>query len=243
LDEVAGHGGLAVVTLREQPGESRELLPALRSRLVGGLLVPIAMPGLAARRAMLTDWAELLGVSLADEAADVLAAGLELAPPLLRGAIVTLVCAANGRAIIDVPAARTYVADRGTTGQVSLQAVAAKTARYFGLTLADLKSGTRRRNLVEARAVAMYLSRRLTGLSLERIGAFFGDRDHTTVLHNCRRTENLQTTDAATRHAVSALEDILKRTARSPSRRRKRRTPAHGIVGGNRVASLTLSGV
>jgi chromosomal replication initiator protein len=243
LDEVAAQGGLAVVTSREPPGESRDVMPMLRSRLVGGLVVPIVMPGLAARRALLADWAELLVVPLADNAADILAAGLELSPPQLRGAIVSLAYAAKGRANIDVAAARNYVAAHGTTGDIPLRTVAAKTARYFSLTLADLKSSSRHRSVVEARAVAMYLARRLTGLSLERIGAYFGDRDHTTVLHNCRRTEELQLTDAPTRQAVAALEESLKRTARrlrplSPARRKPSISSR-----GKPVTGLTLSGV
>ncbi len=242
IDEVVAHGGLVVVTIRTPPGESRELLPMLRSRLVGGLVVPIAMPGPAARRALLADWASLLGVSLAEDAADILAAGLEMSPPQLRGAIVTLACVPSGRVqAIDAAAARRYVAGQATTIDVALRTVAAKTARYFSLTLADLKSTSRHRHVVEARAVAMYLARRLTGLSLEQIGAYFGDRDHTTVLHNCRRTEELQIADPVTRQAVTALEESLKRAARSPTRLKRRAVvkPARGKP----VAGLALSGI
>ncbi len=242
IDEVTSQGGLVVVTSRGSPGESRDLLPMLRSRLVGGLVVPIAMPGLAARRALLGDWASLLGVSLAEDAANVLA-DLELSPPQLRGAVITLACTAKEQVrTIDVAAARRYVATHATVGEVALRTVAAKTARYFSLTLADLKSSSRHRHVVEARAVAMYLARRLTGLSLERIGAYFGDRDHTTVLHNCRRTEELQMADPLTRQAVTALEAALKRAVRSPVRRRKQTSSRkHGC--GKPVIDLTLSGV
>src|SRR5205814_8592432 len=116
-----------------------------------------------------------------------------------------------------------------------VRTVAAKAARYFGLTLADLKSSSRQRNVVEARGVALFRSRRLTGLSFERIGAYFGGRDHTTALHNCRRTEELQTIDPATRHAVTMLEDSLNRGTRSPRRRGTARR-------GQRVARVALSG-
>jgi chromosomal replication initiator protein len=241
MDEVAAHGGLVVVTTRTPPGESRELLPMLRSRLISGLVVPLAMPGPAARKALLTDWASLLGVSLADDAAEILAAGLKLSPPQLRGAIVTLSYSHGGVQAIDAAAARRYVAGQAPAGEVPLRTVAVKTARYFSLTLAELKSTSRHRHVVEARAVAMYLARQLTGLSLEQIGSYFGDRDHTTVLHNCRRTEELQLADPVTRQAVIALEESLKRAARSPARHKRRVSVK--LARGKPVAGLALSGL
>src|SRR5262249_53009647 len=103
------------------------------------------------------------GISMTGEAADVLAAGLALSPPQLRGAIVSLAFAGKGRTPnIDAGAARDYVAAHGAASPVDLRSVAAKAARYFGLTLADLKSSSRQRSVVEARGIAIYLARRLT---------------------------------------------------------------------------------
>ena len=82
-------------------------------------------------------------------------------------------------------------------------------------------------------------SRRLSGLSFERIGSFFGGRDHTTALHNCRRMEELQTTDPVMRHAVTMLEDSLKRHSLNRTARSPRRGTA--VRRGKRVAGLALS--
>jgi chromosomal replication initiator protein len=225
LDEIARHGGLAIVTSRSPVGEMRELMPRLRSRLIGGAVVPICLPEPLARRTLLNDWAALLGVPIAEDAADALAARLELGPPQLRGALVSLACNTDGRLkAIDLPAAQAFLAARASTDKLSLRTVAAKTARYFGLTLATLKSSSRLRQVVEARAVAMYLARQLTGSSFQQIGAYFGGRDHTTVLHNYRRTEQLQSTDAGTRHTLAVLQESL----------------TH-LRGGKHVARLALS--
>jgi chromosomal replication initiator protein len=234
IDEVSARGGLAVITSRVPPAESRALMPMLRSRLTAGLVVPLAMPGLSARRALIVDWAALLGVLLADEAVDVLAAGLEVSPSQLRGAVISLACGRGG-GTIDAATARQFLATHGGKRDVSMRTVAAKTARYFGLTLADLKSSSRQRHLVEARAVAMYLARRLTKLSLDQIGAYFGQRDHTTVLHSCRRTQELQTTDTVTRQAVASLEETLKGTSGGLAQCRRRN-------GGKPVDGWALSG-
>src|SRR5918998_131734 len=88
-----------------------------------------------------------------------------------------------------------FVAAERRPNIVDLPGIATQAARYFALKVSDLKSPSRRRGVVIARGVAMYLARQLTGRSLEHIGAFFGGRDHTTVLHGCRRIEGLIDSD------------------------------------------------
>ncbi len=104
-----------------------------------------------------------------------------------------------------------FVARQSTANMPTLRDIASLTAKYFGLRLTDLKSPLRRQALVAGRGVAMYLSRQLTNKSLEQIGAFFGGRDHTTVLHGCRRTEKLLRRDRGTRQAITDLRKLLAR--------------------------------
>ena len=77
--------------------------------------------------------------------------------------------------------------------------------RYFHLRSTDLKGKTREQRVVRARGVAMLLARQLTDESLEQVGRHFGNRDHTTVLHACRKTESLIVTDLAIRQAMEDL--------------------------------------
>jgi chromosomal replication initiator protein len=63
--------------------------------------------------------------------------------------------------------------------------------------------------VVAARSVAMYLARKLTDHSLEQIGRAFGGRDHTTVLHGCRKIEKQLETDPAVRQTVRQLQEVL----------------------------------
>jgi chromosomal replication initiator protein len=72
-----------------------------------------------------------------------------------------------------------------------------------------LKSGTRRRSAVAARAMAVYLARELAGMSYERIGRALGGRDHSTIMHNYHKIVDQLTHDAATRDAVADLQRIL----------------------------------
>ena len=91
----------------------------------------------------------------------------------------------------------------------SLHEIALATARHFSLRLADLRSPVRRRALVVARGVAVYLARQLTEDSLQQIGGYFGGRDHSTVMHSCRKTEELIGSDPAVREAVDRLKKTL----------------------------------
>ena len=75
----------------------------------------------------------------------------------------------------------------GGNSDISVSLIMTETATYFGLTLDDLCSPNRTRQLVTARQIAMYLTRELTDLSLPKIGQAFGGRDHTTVMHADRK--------------------------------------------------------
>ena len=89
--------------------------------------------------------------------------------------------------------------------RIVCRSVMAITARHFGLTLADLRGKSRQQTVAEARALAMYLARQLTGASYAEIGRQFGSRDHTTVLHACRKLAILVDGDEAVRHLASEL--------------------------------------
>jgi chromosomal replication initiator protein len=82
-------------------------------------------------------------------------------------------------------------------------------SKYFNLRATDLKSKTRQQRVVRARGVAMFLARQLTANSLENVGRHFGNRDHTTVLHACRKTRSLIETDPSIRQAVDDLTSQL----------------------------------
>jgi chromosomal replication initiator protein len=78
-------------------------------------------------------------------------------------------------------------------------------ARHYGVSLSELKADTRRQQVAQARGLAMYLTRQLAGLSYSHIGRQFGRRDHTTVLHACRRWQRLLAEDEQTRCWVTDL--------------------------------------
>ncbi len=210
LDAVLQEGGQVVVTASIPPAELKGLMPGLQSRLVAGLVLPLSPPGAGARLAILRQLAALRDVALSDSAAQLLADGLRGTVPELLGALLTLYVPADisGKPI-DAAAVRAFLAGRNRSHKPQVAAVAALTARRFSLKLADLRGPSRRRPMVAARDVAMHLARTLCGATLQQIGVYFGGRDHTTVMHSCRKAEMLLKTDLATRQAVEQLQQQL----------------------------------
>ena len=110
---------------------------------------------------------------------------------------------------IDARAVRQWLAERRMRLQPSLRTIAKLAAKYFGLRVAELLSPSRRRAVVQARGIAMYLGRQLTAKSLEQLGKHFGGRDHTTVLHSYRSIEGRMQSDPAMRRAVSDIRKAV----------------------------------
>jgi chromosomal replication initiator protein len=199
-----------VVTARSLPTQTAAFLPALVGRLSAGLTVGVALPAAATRRVLVEQLAAARGLNLSKRAIHGLADALPAGVPTLVAALAELESHARGNyQNLDTRRMRQWAADRDSARRPALRKIAALVAKYFGLTVADLRSPRRRQPLVAGRGVAMYLSRQLTGKSFGEIGAYFGGRDHTTVLHGCRRTEALIARDRATRQAVAELKRLL----------------------------------
>lgn len=213
LDALVAEDRWVVVTASVSPTALPGILPALQSRLTAGLMIPLAPPGMEARLAILEQLAAVRNIPLPEPVARVLAEGLVGTVPELAGSLLQLAMPAKfGTSEFDLETAQKFIANRCGRRQPSLHEIALATARHFSLRLADLRSPVRRRALVIARGVAIYLARRLTDENLEQIGGYFGGRDHSTVIHSCRKTEELMETDPAVREAINHIQETLWKT-------------------------------
>ncbi len=93
--------------------------------------------------------------------------------------------------------------------QVTTEEVVALVARYFDIGLDDLASPSRKREIVQARQVAMYLLRHELDLSYGSIGALFGGRDHATVMHSVEKIEGLLESDDVVQNALESLRSRI----------------------------------
>lgn len=212
LDRLVDSGRAVLVTSLQVPNPGDGLLPGLCSRLAAGLTVPLLAPGASARRVLLQRMAHLYAVPLSDAALDLLVSGPSevdsnrLTVPQLNHAVVQLAYAAGREAAaIDPEHIRLFWQEQPDLRQPTLRTIAVRVAKQFGLALSELRGPSRRSNVVRARGLAMLLARNLTDASLETIGKFFGDRDHTTVLHACRKTEASRVDDPALTQAWDAV--------------------------------------
>jgi chromosomal replication initiator protein len=210
LDAMVAEDRWVVVTASTPPAELPGILPALRSRLGSRLTIPLVPPGPETRLALLRQLAALHELDLPEAVAEALAEGLSGTAPELAGALMQLAMPAEFEGdALDLKTARRFLSERNDVRQPSLHEIALATARHFTIRLSDLRSPVRRRALVAARGVAIYLARLLTQESLEQIGDYFGGRDHTTVMHSYRKTEELLDQDPTIREAVESLRDRL----------------------------------
>jgi chromosomal replication initiator protein len=185
---------VTILTCRRLPTEIRGFRPILASRMLPGLAIQVALPGPDAKRCLLQALAERSELDIDDDLLELLAAGISAdstAADLSAAISHVRVWCRSAESRPTVQAIQSAINSTRSEIQLSMQDIATAVARRFKLKIADLKGPTRRQQVVRARALAMFLGRKLTGRSLQQIGTFFGGRDHTTVLHACRKTEAL----------------------------------------------------
>lgn len=199
FDSLVAAQSLVVVTLPATPGAQTGLSSQLAGRLTGGLAIPLSLPGEAARHALVEQTLAELGAVDAPSPAE-LAGAFTGTVRQLQTAVRAYALTDPGHAALAVGASQR----RSTIGEI-----AAATAKHFGLKVADLQGPSRRRHTALARGIAMWLSRELSGSSLSKIGDYFGRRDHTTVMHACRRLKRLVDADQEVRRSVEQLRAML----------------------------------
>lgn len=223
IDALRDNDAQVLVTLRRLPSETAGLIPALAARLDAGLIVTLAPPDETARREILDDLAAERRVRLTPEARDLLARQIEATPRELEAALAQLSSLHDDdRLPIGEDAARAFLDARAVAEPLPIAAVARASAKFFAERLSDVRGPSRRRGVVLARSVGMYLARRSSGASLSEIGRYFGGRDHTTVLHACARVEALLAEDRA---LAEAATEILKLARRDPHKKNNTQTP------------------
>jgi chromosomal replication initiator protein DnaA len=184
-----------VIASDRSPHQLATLDNRLRSRLEAGLVVDLRAPELENRIAILSKKAAHERLDAPPEVLEFIAGRVTSNIRELEGALnrVTAFASLN-RQSVDVELTQAVLRDLvANTGwsDVAAATIMEQTAEYFGTTVEDLCGSSRSQVLVTARQMAMYLCWELTDLSLPKIGSLFGGRDHTTVMHACRKIRSL----------------------------------------------------
>ncbi|MDA1299977.1 MAG: chromosomal replication initiator protein DnaA [Proteobacteria bacterium] len=188
-------GRQIVLTCDRYPKEIEGLEERLESRFIWGMTAQVEPPELETRVAILMKKADQEGVSLPHEAAFFMAERIRSNVRELEGALKRVIAIAQftGRAI-DIEQVREALRDLIAIQdrQVGLENIQKKVAEYYKIRISDLHSKRRTVSVARPRQLAMALAKELTTHSLPEIGDAFGGKDHTTVLHACRRIEELR---------------------------------------------------
>jgi chromosomal replication initiator protein len=183
-----------VLSCDNYPKEIKGLEARLESRFGWGLIVLVEPPDLETRVAILMSKAELSNIELPDEVAFFIAKRIQSNVRELEGALKRVIANAHftGQPItIDFTreALKDLLAIQAKL--VSIENIQKTVAEYYKIKVVDLLSKRKSRFLARARQIAMALAKELTNHSLPEIGQAFGGRDHTTVLHACRKVKEL----------------------------------------------------
>lgn len=205
-------GQQMILTSDRYPKEIRGVEERLKSRFGWGLTVSIEPPELETRVAILMKKAEQTKMELPHEAAFFLAQRVRSNVRELEGALKRVIASAHFmKCPIDVPLIKESLKDLLALQdkQVSIDNIQRTTAEYYKMKVADLMSKRRNRSVARPRQVAMALAKELTNHSLPEIGDAFGGRDHTTVLHACRKIKELKETNSDIREDYKNLVRTL----------------------------------
>ena len=188
-------GSQMILTCDRYPKEIDGLEDRLKSRLGWGLPVVIEPPELETRVAILLSKARSMNNELDEESAFFIAQKVRSNVRELEGALKRVVANSNftGRPItIDLikDSLKDLLAIQAR--QVSVENIQKTTAEYYNIKLSDLLSKRRSRSVARPRQMAMFLAKELTNYSLPEIGESFGGRDHTTVIHACKKIKELR---------------------------------------------------
>lgn len=187
IDQSASLNQPILLTIDQFPGAS-SLVPRLASRLTAGTCLPVKPPGKSARRVIVTKLAHQYQIALSAPAIDAIVDTFPVAVPNLGHFFAQLQLNIRSKygkqsPTIDIDLLREFTKPSPLQLEELSEQITHAVAMAFQIKTSDMKSNRRHQSIVAARNVAIYLQRSLLGLSFNRIGVNFGNRDHATIMH------------------------------------------------------------
>ncbi|MFN7014585.1 MAG: chromosomal replication initiator protein DnaA, partial [Bacteroidia bacterium] len=202
-------GKQLVLTSDKPPIEMQGMEQRLLSRFKWGLSADLQVPDLETRIAILEKKMYADGIELPREVVEYLAYSITTNVRELEGALISLIAQSSlNKKAITLELAKQMIDKfvKNTVREVSIDYIQKVVCDYFNLPIELIKSKTRKREVVQARQIAMYFAKSMTKSSLATIGMHCGGKDHATVLHACRTVNNLIETDKRFRAYIDELE-------------------------------------
>lgn len=208
LDALESEQRPVIVCLSRLPTPESGVLSALASRLVGGFSVELHPPSLTTADEILKQLVKRIDPEL--PVSELIKFARLQASPLNAVDLDAFVNLASQHRKISGSVDKKVlegIANQVSSGTVpTVASIAKAVGRRLGIKLNELRGSTRQSKVVRARSLAILLSRRMTTLSLQHIGEYFGGRDHSTVLHSCRKIDKLLESDSELAAAKNDVE-------------------------------------
>ena len=202
-----------ILTSDRSPAELQNFEERLLSRFKWGLSVELTYPDYETRLAMLRSRAFREGMNIGEDVLEYLASNICTNFRELEGALISVAAHAamtHQENSVELASRVTRKIVGDDMRNITIDKVQKTVCDYFNITRETLLSSSRRRQIVQARQISMYLSRNLiSNCSLSTIGAETGNKDHATVLHACATVADLMATDRAFKKYISDLESML----------------------------------
>ncbi len=207
------NGKQLVLTSDKAPVEMQGMEQRLLSRFKWGLAADLSSPELETRIAILRKKVYQDGIELPEEVLEYLAYSITTNIRELEGALISLLAQASlNKKSINLDLAKQMIDKfvKNTAREISIDYIQKVVSDYFDMPIELMKSKTRKREVVQARQIAMFYAKNMTKASLATIGAQCGGKDHATVLHAYRTVNNLIETDKQFRGYIADLDKKIK---------------------------------
>lgn len=202
-------GKQLILSSDRAPKDLEGMEERLLSRFKWGLSADLTVPDFETRIAILEKKMYADGIELPRDVVEFVAYNINTNIRELEGALISLLAQASlNKREIDLDLAKKIIKNfvRSISHEVSIEFIQKTVCEYFEVPIDKLKEKTRKRNIVQARQLSMYLAKNYTKNSLKVIGKHFGGRDHSTVIHSCQMVKNLMDTNDDFKESVKELE-------------------------------------
>lgn len=212
FNEMHNKGKQLIFTSDKRPKEIDGISERIKTRLQWGLVVDIQPPDLETRIAILRRKMEALDLYINEDVLTLIASRIKTNIRELEGSLVRLKAVSelmNVEIEVDLVKEQLMLPNNENEKEITIEHVAKATAQYYRLPVADLKSKGRNQDITKARHIAMYLARKVVNAKQQEIGAFFGGRDHSSVIHAVNTISEKVKTDSSLSKDINAIESNL----------------------------------
>jgi len=207
------NGKQIIITSDLPPVEMKGIEPRLLSRFKWGLSADLQTPDYETRVAILQKKLYNDGVDMPQEVVELIASRINSNIREMEGALISILAQSSMNKKEITPELALKVIEKfvkNTPREITVESIQKMVCDYFSIPVEKIQSKTRKREIVQARQLAMYFSKNYTKSSLAAIGSKCGNKDHATVLHACKTVKNLADTDKSFKKYVDEIENIIK---------------------------------